>query len=77
MSGQRFGDEPAFEEYEEWMPVTESGEYWRPRTKAQAMEDMRWHPVGSTYSDGEPYDGITHCLKRTVRVERGLWERAT
>ena len=58
------------------MPITESGDRWRPRSKEQAREDMKWNPPGSTYSDGEPMDGITHCLKRKVRIEYGPWERA-
>lgn len=77
MRGVPFGEEPAVEEYEEWMPVSESGERWRPRTKAQALEELRDWPAGVRYGDGEPGDGITHCLKRTVRIERSEWRRAT
>ncbi len=66
----------ATEEYEQWVPVTESGDRWNPRSKALAEEDLRIWPAGVNYADGYPGDGITHLEYRKVRVFYGPWRRA-
>lgn len=67
--------EAGVEEYVEYAPVTESGAMYKPRSRVDAEKCMAEWPAGATYSDGGFGDGITHIVKRTVRIERGEWER--
>lgn len=45
-----------------WIPVSESGDRWAPRSLEAAQEAMAEYPAGGTYTTGEPWDGI-------VRIE--------
>jgi hypothetical protein len=66
--------EPAgVEEFDEYAPVCESGAMWQPRSKEEAAACLEGFPAGGTYTDGDPFDGITHIVKRYVRIERGEW----
>ena len=51
---------------ERWVPVTESGERWKGRTREAALRDLADWPAGGCYLDGEPYDGVSH-IEREVR----------
>ncbi|WP_037178333.1 hypothetical protein [Rhodococcus sp. UNC363MFTsu5.1] len=58
---------------ERWVPVTESGERWAPRSRDRAEEAMRDWPVGGVFEQsGEPYDGIVRVVhERRVTTD---WE---
>lgn len=43
---------------EQWVPVTESGDRWEPRSEASAKAALVRYPVGIDYQDG--YGGVTH-----------------
>lgn len=57
--------ELVFFEEELWFPVTESGEEWVGRSKAEARRQMRDWPAGGRYPDGQEYDGIVRLIRRT------------
>lgn len=52
---------------ERFVPVAKSGDRWGGRSKKKAQECLRDYPDGGYYSDGQPWDGITH-IEREVRV---------
>lgn len=60
-------------EYEEWQPLVESGAVIKPRPSHDALKFYFESPPGSTFSDGEPRDGVVGIRKRTVRIEYGSW----
>ncbi|MGH7484967.1 MAG: hypothetical protein ACREMY_05070 [bacterium] len=60
-------------EIDEYTPVTADGDRWGTRSRTEAEASLRTWPVGGSYKDGEPYDGIDHIEKRTVRIEFGEW----
>lgn len=45
-----------------WIPVSESGQRFAPRSKAEADALLLQMPAGSTYSDGGPMDGVAHIV---------------
>lgn len=47
---------------ERWVPIAESGARWAPRSKEAAEACLRDYPAGGQYTDGEPWDGVTHIV---------------
>ena len=51
---------------ERYIPVTQLGDRWAPRSLEEAEEDMRAFPVGGKWLTGEEWDGIER-IEREVR----------
>ena len=47
---------------ERWVPVTESGDRWAPRSKESAQAALRDYPVGGAFSDGAVWDGVERIV---------------
>ncbi|NKR90578.1 hypothetical protein GS483_00350 [Rhodococcus hoagii] len=58
---------------ERWVPVTESGARWAPRSREKADAALADWPAGGTGPNGlRGYDGVTHIVhERLVRTD---WE---
>ena len=50
----------------QWIPVTESGDRWAPRSKEEAERALIEVPVGGLWLTGEPWDGVAR-IEHQVR----------
>lgn len=51
---------------ERYIPVTQTGHRWAPRSREEAEEAMRDVPIGGRWLSGEEWDGIER-IEREVR----------
>lgn len=62
---------------ERWVPITEMGDRWAPRSREEAEKAMRETPVGGKWLTGEEWDGIERIDREVRYVTEWTEEPAT